>query len=44
VRREAQRLIDEGYLLAEDLELVVDQAARRYELLAAAREPVAAGE
>jgi hypothetical protein len=44
VRREAQRLIDEGYLLLEDLELVVDQASRRYELLAAAREPVAADE
>jgi hypothetical protein len=27
--------------LAADLELVVDQASRRYELLAAAREPVA---
>jgi hypothetical protein len=44
VRQEAQRLVDEGYLLAEDLELVVGQASRRYELLAAAREPVAAGE
>ena len=42
VRREAQRLIDEGYLLPEDLELVVGQASRRYELLAPAREPVAA--
>ena len=31
-------------LLAADLELVVDQASRRYGLLAAAREPVAAGE
>jgi hypothetical protein len=44
VRQEAQRLIDEGYLLAEDLELVVGQASRRYELLATAREPVAVGE
>jgi Alpha/beta hydrolase domain len=44
VRQAAQRLIDEGYLLAEDLELVVGQASRRYELLAATREPVAAGE
>jgi hypothetical protein len=44
VRPEAQRLIDEGYLLAEDLELVIGKAARRYELLAEAREPVAVGE
>jgi Alpha/beta hydrolase domain len=44
VRQEAQRLIDEGYLLAEDLELVVGQASRRYDLLATAREPVAVGE
>jgi hypothetical protein len=44
VRREAQRLIDAGYLLVEDLELVVGQASRRYELLASAREPVVAGE
>jgi hypothetical protein len=44
VRQEAQRLIDEGYILAEDLETVVDQASRRYEVLADAREPVAAGE
>jgi hypothetical protein len=43
VRHEAQRLVDEGYLLAEDLELVVGQASRRYDLLAAAREPIAAG-
>jgi hypothetical protein len=42
VRQEARRLVDEGYLLPEDLELVVDQASRRHELLAAAREPVAA--
>jgi hypothetical protein len=44
VRQEAQRLIDEGYLLAEDLELVVSQASRRYGLLAVAREPAAVGE
>ena len=44
VRQAAQRLIDEGYLLAEDLELVAAQASRRYELLAAAREPAAVGE
>jgi Oxidoreductase family, C-terminal alpha/beta domain len=37
----SERLINEGYLLAEDLELVVDQASRRYELFAVAREPVA---
>jgi Alpha/beta hydrolase domain len=35
VRQEARRLIGEGYLLAEDLELVVAQAARRHALLAA---------
>jgi hypothetical protein len=44
VRQEAQRLMDEGYLLAEDLELVVGQASRRYGLLAVAREPAAVGE
>jgi hypothetical protein len=44
VRRAALHLIDEGYLLAEDLELVVGQASRRYELLAETREPVAVGE
>jgi Alpha/beta hydrolase domain len=46
VLREARRLIDEGYLLAEDLEFVVGQGSRRYELLAATRERVqiAAGE
>ncbi len=42
VRQEVQRLVDEGYLLAEDVELVVGQASRRYELLAAARETLAA--
>ena len=35
MRQEAQRLIDQGHLLAADLELVVDQASRRYGLLAA---------
>jgi hypothetical protein len=44
VRQEVQRLVDEGYLLTEDTELVVGQASRRYDLLAAAREPIAAGE
>ncbi len=43
MRREAERLIDEGYLLAEDLELIVGQASRRYDLLAPAHEAVAAG-
>ena len=42
VRLEAQRLVDQGYLLAEDVELVVDHASRRYQLLLSAREPVAA--
>jgi len=32
-RREAQRLVESGHLLAEDLELVVDQASRRHEIL-----------
>ena len=32
-RREAQRLVESGHMLAEDLELVVDQASRRYEIL-----------
>jgi hypothetical protein len=44
VRHQARRLIDDGYLLAEDLDLVVGQAARRWELLAAAREPTAVGD
>jgi alpha/beta hydrolase family protein len=44
VRREALSLVDQGYLLAEDVELVVGQASRRYDLLAPVREPVAAGE
>jgi hypothetical protein len=40
VRQQARRLIDEGFLLADDLELVVGQAARRFELLATARVPI----
>jgi hypothetical protein len=32
VRQAAQALIDVGYLLAEDLELVVGQASERYDL------------
>jgi hypothetical protein len=44
VRYEVQRLINEGYILAEDLELVVGQASRRYDLFAARLEPVAAGQ
>lgn len=36
VRRDAQDLVEAGYLLAEDVELVLAQAARRYDLLAAA--------
>ena len=31
VRQAAQRLVEDGYLLAEDLELVVDQAAERFD-------------
>ncbi len=42
VRREAQRLVNAGHLLAEDIELVVGQAARRFELLAAAPKAEAA--
>jgi len=33
VRRAAQALVADGYLLAEDLELVVSQASQRYELV-----------
>jgi hypothetical protein len=33
VRRAAHALVEEGHLLAEDLELVVDQASERYQLL-----------
>ena len=35
VRRAAHTLVEEGHLLAEDLELVVRQASERYDLLAA---------
>jgi hypothetical protein len=34
VRQAAQRLVEDGYLLAEDLELVVDQAAERFDIFA----------
>jgi hypothetical protein len=34
VRQAAQRLVEDGYLLAEDLELVVDQAAERFDAFA----------
>jgi hypothetical protein len=44
VRREAQHLVDQGYLLAEDFEHIVGLASRRYALLAPVREPIAAGE
>jgi hypothetical protein len=33
VRREAERLVEHGHLLADDLELVVDQASRRNGIL-----------
>jgi alpha/beta hydrolase family protein len=42
VRREARRLVDDGYLLAEDIDLVTEQAARRFDLLAAAPQAAAA--
>ena len=32
VRSAAQALVDEGYLLAEDIERVVEQSAERYDL------------
>ena len=34
VRQAAQRLVEDRYLLAEDLELVVDQAAERFDIFA----------
>jgi len=34
VRRAAQRLVDDGYMLADDLELVVAQAAERFDVFA----------
>ena len=42
VNHAAQRLIDVGYLLAEDLERILAQSARRWDLLAAAQESAAA--
>jgi hypothetical protein len=42
VNHAAQRLIDLGYLLAEDLERILAQSARRWDLLAAAPESAAA--
>jgi Alpha/beta hydrolase domain len=45
VRRAAQALVADGYLLAEDLELVVSQASQRYELvLRHAEEPPLTGD
>ena len=45
VRRQAQRLVEDGHLLADDLELVVEQASRRYEiLLEHVRDPVSASD
>jgi hypothetical protein len=34
VRQAAQRLVEDRYLLAEDLELLVDQAAERFDVFA----------
>ena len=34
VRRTAKRLVEDGYLLAEDLEQLVDQAAVRFDVFA----------
>lgn len=42
VRREAQRLVAAGYLLAEDLDPIVGQASGRWELMAPAIETAAA--
>jgi len=45
VRRAAQALVADGYLLAEDLELVVSQASQRYELvLRPVEEPLLTGD
>lgn len=41
VNQAAQRLIDVGYLLAEDLERILAQSARRWDLLASARQAAA---
>ena len=42
VSREAQSLIDAGYLLPEDSERILAQSARRWDLLASAPESAAA--
>jgi hypothetical protein len=42
VSRAAQCLIDAGYLLPEDLERILAQSARRWDLLASAPEAAAA--
>jgi hypothetical protein len=34
VRQAAQQLVEDGYLLAEDLVLLVDQAAERFDVFA----------
>src|SRR6267154_817329 len=34
VRQAAQQLVEDGYLLTEDLELLVDQAAERFDVFA----------
>ena len=40
VKNAAQALVDEGYMLAEDVESVAEQAAQQYDLLhGLAREP-----
>jgi len=45
VQQAAQALVAEGYLLAEDLELVVSQASQRYELMRRhAEEPLLTGD
>ncbi len=33
VRKAAETLVEEGYLLADEVEEVVDQATQRYEML-----------
>ena len=42
VSHAAQRLIDAGYLLPEDLERILAQSTRRWDLLASAPEAAAA--
>jgi Alpha/beta hydrolase domain len=34
IKRAAQRLVEDGYLLSDDLDLVVDQAAQRFDVFA----------